>query len=96
MALAQPFGSPQEDNAKVTNALIRQDAPGTYRVMCLSCFEQFDLFGRFEPASADAESPVAQSVIEHMAQCSRHTLPRESFILKNVNSPIWKMTVRWL
>ena len=88
-------GIPRKD-PKITNMLLREDAPGTYRVMCFDCLSQFDLFGRFAAADANGESEIVQRCMSHAELCSDRALPQETFVIQNKKSPeLYKLSIRW-
>lgn len=84
----------------VTNVMIREDRPGTFRVMCLSekCLGQdhFDVFGSLAPADAMGECTVVQRVLEHLALCSPGKTIAATRVMKHRTDPVYNLKVKWL
>ncbi len=103
IAYYQSRGVPLTDRC-VTRALIREDAPGTFRVMCFACVtgegkpSQFDLFGTLHDARQHGgeEGSIVQQIIEHQERCSGLSGVMETTVLQNKNTPhLYQLTVRW-
>jgi len=94
---AKLAGSMEED---VTNVLLREDRPGTFRVMCLSekCLGEahFDVFGTMAPADAMGECAVVQRVLEHLALCTPGKTIAATRVLKHNTEPVYNLKVKWL
>lgn len=80
----------------VSHMLIREDRPNTFRIMCLDCLAQFDLFGTMAPADATGECYVVAQCMEHLGRCSDRKHPKETFVIKHRRDPIYKLAVEWL
>lgn len=89
-----------------TRALLREDRPGTFRVMCFcaGCIAvdgkpgQFDLFGQLEDARTNGgfESSIVQQIIEHQERASVFKGPINTTVYRNRNSPhLYSLTIEW-
>jgi hypothetical protein len=88
-----PEAPPEPD---VSNLLIREERPGTFRALCYDCLSVFDLFGTLAPPTEFGESPIVQRCIDHLHQCNTKRKRIESTqVLQNRNSPHYLLKVIW-
>lgn len=81
----------------ISHAIIREDAPDTFRVMCLDCLTQYDLFGKLAPADATGECQIVQAILEHLGRCSDRKNPMNTYVYQNKNTPqMYKLTAEWM